>query len=227
VSLAFKQYEHQQREVNQLLAFHGELHELRANAAPSGRGRRASELGVLHKSAVVLLTACWESYIENILKECIGIIAQGLPDPFLLPEVLRKAIASTKTSKLSINSKNELYPWYFAGEGWRSLLLEFGELKIEELNTPNSEGVRELVRSILGIDDITTSWSRPGMNAKGAADRLDEYLSDRHAVAHGAALDRKFSKSYIENYLNFLDQTVWKTEKAIRNHLKRLSLDFQ
>ena len=224
MSNAHVQHELQKKEVLLLLSYHAELHESRTKSERASRGRRSSELEVLHKSAIVLLTACWEAYIENIVTEATTILAGSLKDPLVLHEGLRRAVAATKSAKLSVSSKNELYPWYFVGDGWRSLLLEFSKFKISELNTPDSSGVRRVMNELLGITDISQSWGRPGKAAADAADRLDEYLSDRPVIAHGATPLKKFSKSYVKKYLAFLDITVQKTDEAVSNRLKSLGL---
>ena len=224
MSNALAQYELQKKEVELLLSFHSELHEYRTKSGSETRGRRSAEFEVLHKSAIVLLTACWEAYIENSLTEAIRAIASSLKDPLDLPEDLRRSIALTKSAKLSVSSKNELYPWYFVGDRWRSLLLEFSKLKISELNTPDSSSVREAMKSLLEIPDLTESWGRQGNAAKDAADQLDEYLIDRHMIAHGAILGKKFTKSYVTDYLAFLDITIGKTEESVANRLRELGL---
>jgi hypothetical protein len=224
LSQAILQYSAQKKEVALLLAFHAELHESRSKSDAAAPGRRGSELEVLHKSSVVLLTACWEAFVENILTEALEMIARDLKDPSQLHNDLLRSVAIAKGTKLSVSSKNELYPWFFVGEGWRELLLEYALSKISELNTPDSSGVRNLTLSLLGIEDITLYWGRPGKGAKDAADRLDEYLSDRHIIAHGAFSKTKFSKSYVTNYLGFLDITVKKTEVAVKDQLQKLGL---
>jgi hypothetical protein len=224
MSNAYTQYEQQKKEVNLLLSFHGELHENRTKSAPDSPGRRSSELEVLHKSAIVLLTACWEAYIENTVTEAVTIISKSLKDPFQLHNEILRSIASTKSDKLSISDKHDLYAWYFVGDGWRSILLEFSKLKISELNTPDSSGVRKIMNDLLGIKDISESWGRPGKMAKDAADRLDEYLSDRHVIAHGSVPLKKFSKSYVTNFLGFLAIPVQKTDDEVSNRLKDLGL---
>ncbi len=219
MSGSISRYNTQKQEVARLLKFHAQLH----GVEPAAKGRRAADLEVLHRSAVVLLTACWESFIENILKESIGIIVRDLPDPFALHHELLAAVAASKSSKLSVSVKHELYPWYFVGDGWRTILLQFVALKISDFNTPDA-AVKSMFKSLLGVEDVTQSWGRRGKFASDAADRLDEYLSDRHSIAHGAAHQKKLNKSYVTGYQQFLDITVQKTEDVVRVRLKELGL---
>ena len=218
MSYSTLQYDEQKKEIDGLLSIHSEMR------GTAGRGRGASNLEVLHKSAVVLLTACWESFIENILTESVGIMASGLTDTLDLPIEFRKGIALTKSKALTINATHELYPWSFAGDNWRVLVLKFAELKISELNTPNSENTKKLFSLLLGIEDITQSWARQRKAASDAADKLDNHLSDRHSIAHGGGMTKTFTKNYIINYRDFLDLTVHKTEKEIRRKLRTLGL---
>ena len=152
-------------------------------------------------------------------------IAKNLADPSLLHMELRLAMTKASSADLRVNSKHELYPWFFAGDGWRSLLLDFVHLKLEQLNTPDSGTVRSAFRDLLGIPDITQSWGRQRMSASQAVDALDEYLKHRHSVAHGIlATQPQFSKAYIDGYTNFLEKTVIKTDSRVDQRISELQL---
>ncbi len=221
VSNSLTRYHIQKKEVDDLLDFHSRLR------GTQGKGRSAANLEVLHKSAVVLLTACWESYVENILAESIELIARYLNDSSLLNDDLRKSIASTTSKNLRINKNHDLYPWFFTGDGWRIILWEFAELKISELNTPDSANAKTIFALLLGIEDITLSWGRPAKSSPAAAEKLDNHLIDRHVIAHGASPTKNFTKSYITNYRDFLDLTVEKTDKEVSKKLLSVALYFR
>ncbi len=218
MSISLQRYNDQKKEIDDLLTIHSVMRD------NPGRGKSAANIQVLHKSSVVLLTACWESFVENILNDAIAVIAANLPDHSKLPLELQKSIASARSKNLTFNATHELYPWFFAGDNWRTILLQFAQLKISELNTPNSENTKNIFSLLLGISDITQSWGRKGLNASDAADKLDNHLSDRHTIAHGAEIVSRITKGYIVNYREFLDRTVEKTDTTVRNALLTLNL---
>jgi hypothetical protein len=91
-----------------------EIHKDIAGDAP---GRKYG-VEVLNKSAIVLICAFWEAYIEDVVAEGLAAIVTNAPDPGSLPEKLRKIVA--KSIKTDVN---ELSPWALAGDGWKAVSL--------------------------------------------------------------------------------------------------------
>lgn len=82
----------------------------------SGPGRRWN-LGVLHKAAIVLTCSIWEAFVEDLIIEAVGHIAQHLTPPDKLPKHLKQQIA--KRIKADVN---QLSPWDLAGSGWQDVI---------------------------------------------------------------------------------------------------------
>lgn len=72
-------------DVDNLLWFHG-------NTGGAGQGRRSSEFQSLNKSAIVLICAAWESYIEAVIMECTEINIQSSTDPSHMLRPLKKLL---------------------------------------------------------------------------------------------------------------------------------------
>ena len=90
------------REVNQLLGIHG-------NLVGKGPGRKRN-VEVLNKSAVVLLVACWEAYIEDLVKTSLEFLLEKATDHKVFPSKVLERVASKNSG---INA------WNLAGAGWK------------------------------------------------------------------------------------------------------------
>ena len=80
------------------------------------RGRRYG-LEVLNKSAIVLITAFWEGYCEDIAAEGLDHIVKHAPNADSLPTELKKIIVRQLN-----NNDNQLAIWNLADDGWRTVL---------------------------------------------------------------------------------------------------------
>ncbi|MXZ83876.1 MAG: hypothetical protein F4Z10_09455 [Synechococcus sp. SB0666_bin_14] len=65
LSNARKNFEESKREIEHLLEIHTEM-----EGGQSGRrGRRPEQIQVLHRAAIVMITACWQAYVEDLFHE--------------------------------------------------------------------------------------------------------------------------------------------------------------
>src|SRR6266446_1693695 len=129
-------------EVQQLVEFHEE----KTGTKP---GRRFG-VEVLNKSAIVLLTACWEAFIEDTASVGFEFVLKEIPDPSRLPDGVRKRVA-----KLLKEDKNELKVWDLAQTGWRQTLVDYKQQMLHKhvsfFNTPKAENIDDLFDALLDI----------------------------------------------------------------------------
>ena len=90
------------------------LLEIHTTMGGTAKGRR-HRLEVLNKSSIVLITAFWEAYCEDLAAEALDHILANVASASLLPENLRKQIA-TDIKK----DPHELAVWDLADAGWRA-----------------------------------------------------------------------------------------------------------
>jgi hypothetical protein len=188
-----------------------EIHNL-LRAGQRGIGRQRLE--VVNKAAVVLVTAFWEAFCEDLATEAVSHLAEHAKSPQDLPLGLRKRIARDLTK-----DRHELAIWQLADDGWRSLLKgRLGELQEErdwKLNTPKAERIDWFFQSALGLVHISDSWRWPGMSAEGARDKLDRYIALRGEIAHRGAAAKPVSKTTVKNYYNHVSHLASCTGSAI------------
>jgi hypothetical protein len=89
------------------------LHSMTGGDAP---GRRYG-LEVLNKSAIVLITACWEAYCEDLASEALAHIVKFSKSSDALPDELKRQIA-----KEIKGAQHELEVWKVADDGWKLYL---------------------------------------------------------------------------------------------------------
>lgn len=190
------------------------LVEIHADLGGAGVGRRVG-VEVLNRSAIVLLTAIWEGYVEELAAETLAHLVTHLVDPAHLPKDLRKKIADELKA-----DPNHLAVWTLSADGWRSVLVaRLASYKIEVsrgLNTPKSSNVEELFESRVGISGLSSSWNRSGMTDAHARRKLDDMVVLRGDIAHGSGAARAVRKGDVTGYKNHVSRLVKKTDERVR-----------
>lgn len=199
------------KDVERLLKIHTDV----AGDAP---GRKWG-VEVLNKSAVILVCAVWEAYVEDVLHEALDHVSAKLTDPSKLPLELRKLIA-----KQVRDDKNDLAPWNLAGAGWQGQLAK----NLESLkarftggwNTPKSNPVKELFENALGLADVTASWKRTTLTVAKARKKLDDYVKLRGDIAHRSKAASSVTKDQASEFLEHVQRLVEFTDSAVSAHVK-------
>jgi hypothetical protein len=193
-------------DINELLQIHADI-----SGESPGRRRK---LGPLRELTIVLLTAFWEAFCEDLAGEALEHLVAHAPDYQALPVELRKQVARELEA-----DKNNLAVWKLAGDGWRTVLAErlerMQELRNRRLNSPKTQQVNDLFREALGIEDISGSWHWASISPQRAAEKLDEYIDIRHQVAHrGSSADRIWRYD-INEYYNHVWYLVERTAAEV------------
>ena len=189
MSRALDTFTRQQAHIEQLI----EVHEANNRRKPSAR----RDYSALSHAGVVFCVAFWQAYSTNVVAEVYDEVDSLIKNP-------DSNIASWNKSVFELNRKS---------------------LEGRRLNTPNSRNVINFFRDTLGFNpakkwDIEKrthqKWDE---GAYGISDRIDFWLSVRHAVAHGfelpldtrskATKNKKFNLTYhsfleCQNFFNFL-----------------------
>jgi RiboL-PSP-HEPN len=212
-SSSFEKFEQNKSDVDRLLAIHLYL----AGGDP-GRKRGVEPL---NKSAIVLITAIWEAYVEDIIAELLSHLVTCVPSANLLPKELRKRIAAEIKKDL-----REDAPWDLADNGWRDLALSRLEPLQEERNwglkTPNAKNVNEYFSEATGLKSISSQWRWAGMSSVAAVNKLDSLLLLRGAIAHRSASTSSVKKVHVEDYFQFVQRLVVATDRQANKHAKSI-----
>ncbi|MBD3769695.1 MAG: hypothetical protein IE925_06055 [Rhodobacterales bacterium] len=195
------------------------LIDLHLKAGGDARGRRYG-LEVLNKSAIVLITAFWEAYCEDIAEEALRHIVEHSKDSASLPEELKKQIAKEIKSK-----QHDLAVWELSGDGWRTYLLDrFDQLtenRNRKLNTPKTAQIDSLFLETIGIRQMSRHWKWPRkMTVPRATEKLDKYVTLRGAIAHRGSDSKSVTKAQVTDYFEFIRSVVAKTGGAVNAHVR-------
>lgn len=182
------------------------------------RGRRHG-LEVLNKSAIVLITAFWEAFCEDLAAEALQRLVDGLEDPSDLPEELKKIIARELKSE-----QHNLSIWKIAGNGWRthltSRLDDLAQKRNWDLMNPRSGPIRGLFNDTIGLPDVTASWRWAGTSAPAAQTRLDDYITLRGDVAHRGSAEQSVTLKVVRGYDAFISRLVDRTDKYVNEFVE-------
>lgn len=194
------------------------LLQIHSDVGGDAKGRRFG-LEVLNKSAIVLLTAIWEAYYEDIATEALEHLIANVPSGSALPKELKKRIASDIKA-----DQNELAMWDLADWGWKTRVqARLAALTAERnrrLNTPKTEQINELFASAIGVANVSDAWRWKKMSATKAKDKLDKYVALRGAIAHRGGAAAGVKKAQVQDYFRHVKRLVGKTGGRINSHVK-------
>jgi len=196
-----------------------ELHRQEAGDSP---GRKFG-LEVLNKSAIVLITSCWEAYCEDLAEEALNCIVEHAKDSNALSKEIKKII-----SKDIKKDDNELSVWDIADNKWRDVLRQrFQELKEtrnRKLNTPKHKNIDDLFESAIGLSNVSKSWLwAKKLTVEKAREKLDRFVELRGAIAHRGKAETAISKAQVEDYLEFIKNAAAKTGGKVNKYVRDIT----
>jgi hypothetical protein len=198
-------------DVDRLLKIHNDI-------GGDARGRRYG-LEVLNKSAVILITAFWEAYCEDIAAEALEHLVNNVADASSLPKELKKRIAKELKS-----DQNEVAVWSLADGGWklkiRARLAALTEERNRKLNTPRAANIDELFLDAIGLATVSDSWKWDRTKAVSARQKLDKYVTLRGAIAHRGQAAASCTKAHVDDYFAHVKQLVGQTGGAVNKFMR-------
>jgi len=213
-SKARRAFDQNAHDIERLLEIHADL-----GGDQCGRRHR---LGVLNKSAIVLITAIWEAYCEDLAAEGLEHLVDHVSAADRLPVELRKRIAKELKS-----DPNDLAIWRIADQRWKPLLrdrlTQLQDDRNRKLNTPRAENISELFNIALGLSDISTAWCWRNMTVARARKKLDEYVTLRGAIAHRAQSEISCTKNRVSDFFGLIKSLVAKTGGRVNTHVKSIT----
>jgi hypothetical protein len=191
-----------------------DLHTEKTGSKP---GRRFG-VEILNKSAIVLMTASWEAFLEDCVTEAFDFIVAEVPHHSRLPKGLLKA-----TAKLLKEDANEIKVWDLAGDGWKAVLKAYQKQMLQKhlgsFNTPKAANVDALFKAALDLSPISLHWSWKGMPVAAARVKLERYLKLRHEIAHRVNASETVFKEDAADYAAFIIRLAAQSATAVRQHV--------
>lgn len=193
------------------------LLEIHSQISGSKRGRRHN-VEVLNKSAIVLLVATWESYVEELASQAFEFLLKKAKSPDDIPNKVR-----TLSSKDLKASKNDLDVWELAGKGWVDVLRKHQEAANEKyvkaLNTPKTSNIDNIFESLIDLKGISSHWYWKGMSKVNAHKKLEDLITLRGQIAHTVKSSKTVTKAKIIEYKEFLSRLATISHNRCNRHL--------
>lgn len=200
-----------------------EAKKLAALVPRTKRGRLPKEnpLPVLRKSNYVLLTACWEAYIEDLANEAMKFLLENSSTPQQLPKATRSRLARKLVTEAGKGEKFKSSPiWRLAALGWASEVKRFAQEEAKRLNTPDAKHIDELFDELFGIGkSVSAFWGWSGTTVEATRKRLGEALKTRNEIAHRVASSKSITETTIKEYENFIWRLAVKSSNKLRIYL--------
>ena len=208
--------------LNSNLADVRRLLQIHRNVAGNERGRKYG-VEVLNKSAIVLLVACWEAYVEDLAKASFDRLLDAASNHSVFPMTVL-----TRASKPLKDSSDERAVWDLAGSGWRQVVETHRDTTLEKyvdrLNTPSAKNIDELFTSLLGIKSLSKSWSWSRLSSGKAVEKLSSLIDVRGQIAHRVEATESVRKGYVTSSADMISRLAVCSHNRVVKHLSSLSV---
>lgn len=195
----------------------GQLWEIHEEIAGQGAGRKYG-VDVLNRAAIVFITACWESFVEDLATEAFDFLLAKVPNALAVPVKVRDF-----ATRPVFEQRDSRKVWELADSGWRSVLQAHRAAVLDRwvgtLNTPKSSQINQLFDELLGIPKISSCWRWQSMSVAQAERKLDNYITIRGNIAHRTEHDSTVYLNWTTDYLGHVRTLVSKTETAVASQL--------
>ncbi|WP_439475328.1 HEPN domain-containing protein [Algoriphagus formosus] len=193
-SQAYSNFQINLRDVDRLVDTHTSI---------SGSSRGKKGLGHLTRSGIVMLSAAFEVFIEELTIECIELYINRFPSIRDFPKQCKHRMAD-----LIKSHQNELEMFNLSGDGWKDMLRNHVRTDCQTLNTPKYNNIDVLINRYLGIKEFSKSWMHSRVE-------LNELVSIRGEIAHNGSKAKyvkikflKESRVFIRNLCQEIDEKV-------------------
>ena len=193
-------------DVRQLLAIHEEM-------AGDSPGRKFG-VSVLNKVAIVMIVTAWETYCKDAAKQTLEQMLQRADHPDSLKKEVRVAVAEELRDR-----KNPMLVWNLAGDNWRESIISLLQPHTE-IGSPDADRVSKMMKSMVGLGDLTKTWYWRGMSVERAEAKLARLIVLRGDIVHKGSADDPVHKNDVTDYLGHVQRLVEKTEDRITNYLE-------
>ncbi len=199
------------QEIDRILEIHGEI-------SGSGPGYKHN-VQVLNKSAIVLLLACWEAYIEDLAENSFKFMLSKSKKPHVFPEhVLVIAAKAIKRNNIDI--------WKIANSGWKDVMESHKESILEKytirgaFNTPNPKNIDTLFSNLIGFTSLSRKWYWSGMSIENSKKKLNDLIELRGNIAHRVQSSKTVTKTHVKESKLFVLRLAVISNNRITNYLQ-------
>jgi hypothetical protein len=197
----------------------GRLLEIHEKLAGKSRGRKR-DVEVLNKSGVVLLVACWESFVEDLAVAAFDYLLAEATQPDQVP---RKVLAMA--AKRFREDPDETLVWQLAGPGWKTVLAQHRNAVVAKFtrpfNTPRADNVDELFEAMIGLRTVSRGWSWKGTTREKVCSKLSKLIELRGEIAHRVKAGRSVHKKTVVRHSHFVNRLAGVFSNQVAEYLEK------
>jgi len=196
------------------------LTDIHSQITGTSRGRR-HRVEILNKSAVVLITACWEAFVEDSATQAFDFLLKEAKTPSDFPVKIR-VLASRQLK----DSQDGRRVWELAGDGWRRVLKnyrnEIMDRFVVSLNTPRPTNIDKMFGDLLDVGQVSSSWTWGKLSATRARKTLDDFITLRGDIAHRVSTASSITKARVQQYRNFAFRIAVRTSNYLNGEILKI-----
>jgi len=155
-----------------------------------------------------MLCAAWEVYHEELIKECVRIIADNTTFPKDLPRPIRLVLINHLSN---LNDKSKLL--HVAGDGWKSTYINICDGEMRSLNSPKVNILNKCYTNFLAVERISNFWSMDDQE-------IDDFVKIRGDIAHNGRGAQYVRINQLDRYILSINKIVIENDNSILEHIK-------
>jgi len=178
------------------------------------------EIDVLLKSAIVLLVACWEAFLEDLAKYAFEYILTNATTPDAFP-----ASFLGQVSRDLKKESDDRRLWRLSGEGWKEVLREHKDevlnRHVGNFNTPKPEQTDKMFEAMLGMKRLSDCWTWPGCTPSLSREKLKGLVELRGSIAHRVSASQKVQRNTVSRHLDFVLRLAVHSNNHVEQFVRR------
>lgn len=196
------------------------LLEIHRQLAGPGQGRRVG-LECLNKSAIVLILASWEAFVEDLAANAFECMHANATTHTVFPkqvlDLAWKAFKNEQTLDAMVRIES----------GWKAILETHKAKTISKFiergafNTPSGPKIDELFSELVGLNALSKNWRWKKQTSDTSINKLQLLINLRGAIAHRAAADDSVLKVQVLEYAKLVARLAAKSHNAVRAYLEQ------
>ena len=194
-------------EVDRLSQIHGQI-------TDKGPGYK-HDVQILHKSAIILLVACWEAYVEDLAVASLEHMISTAKDHTVFSKYVLERVGSNHSG---------VKAWKLAGTGWKKVLRDNMKGVLAKttgvFNTPRTDQVNKLFQKTIGLTSLSSSWYWPGRSVQQTTKALDGLVTLRGSIAHRVTSTKSVTLEHVKDARSFVYRLSVKSHNRLCDYLE-------
>ncbi|WP_139381070.1 HEPN domain-containing protein [Pseudomonas ogarae] len=205
------------------------LIQIHRDLSGSERGRRVG-MECLNKSAIVLILASWEAFVEDLAESAFDCMLENAGAHTAFPaHVLNLAWADFKKT-----NTNDAFS--SIATGWKDILKSHRATILDKhivrggFNTPSADNCNNIFAQLIGLTSFSSCWNwkitRTNMTRADAESELSSLINLRGEVAHRTATAKAVQKTVVLKFAKLITRLAVRSHNSVRDYLT-LNLGFE